>query len=200
MNIFKTIKERINNNLTVENNENGFSMVEGIMGVAIVSTMTVVGVSSVNGDGEMGLFDQAKQVQTASLLQDTMTNIVFYDIDGDPETDTKYTVDQFNKVNSEKGFTVDYRQNDECLAVQVMADNGLSSVQTDGKNCDTFVAELNDQADEVKNSDDKTETNVVLAYLNNYISENADKDTEVEVVYNIIPRETLEDIADGESD
>ena len=200
MNIFKTIKERINNNLTAENNENGFSMVEGIVGVAIVSTMTVVGVSTVNGDGETGLFDQAKQVQTASLSQDTMTNIVFYDIDSDPETNAEYAVNQFNKVNSEKGFTADYRQNDECLVVQVMADNGLNSVQTDGKNCDTFVAELNEQADEVKNSDDKTETNVVLAYLNNYISENADKDTEVDVVYNIIPRETLEDVADGESD
>ena len=200
MNIFKTIKERINNNLTAENNENGFSMVEGIVGVAIVSTMTVVGVSTVNGDGETGLFDQAKQVQTASLSQDTMTNIVFYDIDSDPETNAEYAVNQFNKVNSEKGFTADYRQNDECLVVQVMADNGLNSVQTDGKNCDTFVAELNEQADEVKNSDDKTETNVVLAYLNNYISENADKDTEVEVVYNIIPRETLEAVADGESD
>lgn len=160
MNIFKTIKERINNNLTVENKENGFSMVEGVMVIAIMSTMTAVGVSSVNGDGVMGLFDNAKQAQTASLLRDTMTNIVFYDIDGDPETNAEYAVNQFNKVNSEKGFTADYRQDENCLAVQIMADNGINSIRTEGKDCDTFVAELNKQADEVKKSDDKTETNV----------------------------------------
>ena len=161
MNIFKTIKERINNNLTAENKENGFSVIEGIAGVAVMSTVAVVGVSNLNSDSVMGLFNQAKQAQTASLLQDTMTNIVFYDIDGDPETDTKYAIDRFNQANSEKGFTADYRQNGECLAVQVMADNGINSIQTDGNNCGSFVEELNRQADEIKRSGSDTEINVV---------------------------------------
>lgn len=172
MNIFKTIKNRIKNNLTAENKENGFSVIEGIAGIAVMSTVAVVGASSLNSDSVMGLFNQAKQAQTASLLQDTMTNIVFYDIDGDPETDTKYAIEEFNKANSEKGFTADYRQNDECLAVQIMADNGLNSIQSEGKDCDGFVNELNRQADEIKkanggeNNDGVLDDNVIFAFFN----------------------------------
>lgn len=195
MNIFNKIKNRINENLTTENSEDGFSMIEGVMGIAIMTTLTAVGVGTVNENGFMGILDNAKQAQSASLLQDTMTNIIFYDIDGDPETDTQYAIDEFNKVNTEKGFTADYRQNDDCLAVQVMADNGLNSIQTDGKNCERLVEELNKKADEIKNTETESEDNPVLAYIKDYTNGNTDGDTEVEIVYNLMPREVLEEVA-----
>lgn len=174
MNIFNKIKNRINENLTTENSEDGFSMIEGVMVIAIMTTLTVVGVGTVNDNSFMGLIDNAKQAQSVLLLQDTMTNIIFYDIDGDPETDTKYAIDRFNKVITEKGFTADYRQNDECLAVQIMADNGVNSIQTDGKNCERFVEELNKKADEIKNTETEVENNPILAYINGDTNDNSD--------------------------
>lgn len=174
MNIFNKIKNRINENLTTENSEDGFSMIEGVMVIAIMTTLTAVGVGTVNDNSFMGLIDNAKQAQSVVLLQDTMTNIVFYDIDGDSETDTQYAIDSFNKVNTEKGFTADYRQNNECLAVQIMADNGVNSIQTDGKNCERFVEELNKKADEIKNTETELENNPILAYINGDTNDNSD--------------------------
>lgn len=168
MNVFNKIKNRINENLTTESSEDGFSMIEGVMGIAIMSVMTVVGVGSVNNGGITEIFDNAKQAQTASLLRDTMTNIVFYDIDGDSDTTTQYAIDEFNKVNQEKGFIADYRQDENCLAIQIMADNGINSIRTEGKDCESFVDELNKQSDALRKvSDSEANESGFLASLIN---------------------------------
>lgn len=148
MNILKTIKNRFDRNLTIESRDDGFSLVEGVVSIGIITTVALVGVNSTGGYN--GLIDNAKQVQTSSLVRDVMTNIVFYELDGDVNTDANYAVNEFNKVNSEKGFTAYSFENNDCVAVQIVSDNGLNTIDTNGVNCDSLVIKLNEIADNLK--------------------------------------------------
>lgn len=169
MNIIKLIKNRINNNLTDENKEAGFSMVEGIVAIGIMTTITVVGVGSGN-NAFTDLLNKAKQAQTASLAQTTMTNVVFYDLDTDSETNEKSAVRDFNDENVKKGFTAFADRSDDCIAVQVIADNGLYSIEKSGSDCDEVVKRLEKNVELFKEPEiDDTDNGIDLSIIEDNI-------------------------------
>lgn len=171
MNIIKLIKNRINNNLNDKNNEAGFSMLEGVIAIGVMTIITVIGVGSENSAFK-DLLNQAKQVQTASLAQTTMTNIVFYDLDADSETNEKSAVRDFNNENVKKGFTAFAERNNDCIAVQVIADNGLYSIEKTGSDCDAIVEKLEKNVDLFKEPevvDSESNTGVDLSVLEDNI-------------------------------
>lgn len=163
MNIIKAFKNRLNNNFTETDSEAGFSLLEGIISITIMTTVMVVGAGMMNEDGGvMGLIDNAKQVQTASLAQTTMTNIVFYDLDTDSDTNEKSAVKDFNDVNVVKGFTAYVERNDDCVAVQVVADNGSDSIEKSGTNCEVLVQKLSKNAVKVEKEVDTNEGDSII--------------------------------------